>query len=229
MQKLAAKACRIDVKVGLDVLAFLRFEVVDETLVIEPDFRNRRLLVLDATLRRPFLQELAEQARIEVVAVVHLEREIRRRHGRQPLLREFPGYEELVRMTVEIDTLASQETVVKKRRYRKLVGLAHEGMEVLLEPRLGRPVAECNADLVGSVTALHPVRLLNPDRLEEVLERRGGSLADADDANIGRLDQGDIHTLVFPIGCDEVGCDPPGGPAAENHNTFFVAEHDRPL
>jgi len=45
----------------------------------------------------------------------------------------------------EIDALAAQETVVKKRRYRKLVGLAHEGMEVLLEPRLGRPVAECSS------------------------------------------------------------------------------------
>ena len=157
-----------------------------------------------------------------MVAITHLEREVRRGNRGEALLCEFPLDEKLARVAVEVDALAAQETVVEKGRHDQLVGLAQERVEILLEARPGGPAAERNADLVRGVAARHPVALLGADELEELLQRRRRALAHADDADVGRFDQRDVDVLVAPVQGKQVGGDPAGGAAAENDNALHA-------
>ena len=111
-------------------------------------------------------------------------------------------------------------------RHRDLVGLALEGVEILVETRLGRPVPERDADLVGRVTARHPVRLLDADDVEEKLERRRRPFTDTDDADVGRLHERDLDVLICPVGRHQVGGDPAGGAAAEDYDALGAFTHN---
>ena len=160
-----------------------------------------------------------------MIAVVHVEGEIRRSNGRQSLPGKLPCQEELARVSVKIDSLAAQETVVKKSGDREFVRLTKERMKVFIESGLGGPVPECDAHLVGRVAALHPVFFGNADDFQEGFEWRCGAFTDTDNADIRRFNQRDVETLVCPMRRNQVRSYPAGGSTAQDHDTLHAVIH----
>ena len=118
---------------------------------------------------------------------------------------------------------------VEKARNREFVGLAHEWMKILVESGFGRPVPERNADFVGGIASCHPVTFLYTDNIQKVFEWWRRALAYADDANIRRFHQRDIEASVLPVLRYQIGGNPSGGAATEDHDTFHAVFHNSSL
>src|SRR5258706_10121574 len=93
----------------------------------------------DAALQRLALQELAEQGRVEVVAMPDVEGEVLGRLRRQAARRQACGDEKTVRMSMQIGAVDTRVGVVHELRHRQIVEHRGKGMKITRVARLGGP------------------------------------------------------------------------------------------
>ena len=135
---------------------------------------------------------------------------------RQLALRQHAGEEEAVRMAVDVGATATDHAVVEERRRRALVDLVRERVKVVLKAGASGPAMKTDASLVGGIAARHPIRFGDAEAVEESLQLRCRTLADANDADVGRFQHRDRHRAIRPAFCHQARCHPAGGAAAEN-------------
>src|SRR2546429_3909394 len=135
---------------------------------------------------------------------------------RPPRSTLFP-YTTLFR-SLEIGAVDARLDVVDELLHRQVVQHRGEGVEVALEPRLGRPAVEADAALVGRVAGGHPLRLLEPQAVEKAAEPRGRALANADDADRGRLPPRDLDASLDEGAREDQRRHPPRRAAADDHD-----------
>jgi hypothetical protein len=85
--------------------------------------------------------------------------------------------------------LAGPQPVLVERRAADRMAEGAERVDVAFA--LPAPVAELDAQLVGRLGLAHEVGLVEAEAGVEVADVRDGGLADADRADLGRLDQVD--------------------------------------
>jgi hypothetical protein len=140
-------------------LALLRADRLSRAVRRERGVRDVAALVAHAALDRLALQELAEQYGIKVIAVPDVEWEGLARLRRTAVGGEACGDEEAVRVRRHVGAVDARLDVVHELAHREVVEHGRERVEVLLEPRLGRPALEGDAALIGGVTGGHPLGL----------------------------------------------------------------------
>ena len=169
---------------------------------------------------RVFREEYADLVRVEMIAVADLEREIRVGVRRAVPGGEAGGKQELVGMRLNIATGPPCPRVVEELRCGVAVERGGEGVEIALIPGAVGPAFEADPELVGRVACGHPLGFGNVERVEEVLQLRRRTFADADDADLRAFDQGHADAAIPPAMRDQARGHPPGGAAAEDDDVL---------
>ena len=216
LQQQRAESGRVDVEVGLDAAPVLRVQCADRAVLGLLDPRHRALEVAHAAPGGPIAQELADQHRVEVVAVVDAERELVGRQRRQPSLRQR-GIEEIaVWMRPHVGIAPAQHGVEEVGRRAAVVEVVLERMVVGGEAGARRPAARFDRGLVGGVAARHPFRFGDAQHVEEGAQLRRRALAHADDADLRRLEHGQLQRPAGPALRHQAGRHPAGGATAQH-------------
>src|SRR5579871_5285767 len=115
-----------------------------------------------------------------------------------------------------------------------MVDVGREWMEVAFESWLVRPADKFNPGLIGRIALRHPFGFRYSERVEESLELRRRTFADADDSDRRRFDERYFCSVVAPPAVQQVRSHPPGrasaededGPRRGRHLTGRRGEHD---
>src|SRR5438874_9547261 len=190
------EAAAVDEEVRRYRLALLRADRGEVAVGVEVRVRHMAALVAHAAIDRFAVQELPEQHGVEVIAVPDIEGEALARLRGATLGGQARSDEVAVRMRLEIGAVDARLDVVDELLHRQVVQHRGEGVEVAPEPRLGRPAVEADAAVVGRVAGGHPLRLLEPQAVEEAAEPRGRALTNADDSDRGGLQQRDLDASL---------------------------------
>ncbi len=217
----AAETGAVDEQVAFNALA--RFERDGRNEAAFGILVDRGDLALDALDTEGFTkpaQVRAVQRRVEVVGVRQgtvLSGLELARLGRQ-------HFQTIVRkLATEAHRLGMQPEVMERRHPWRFADRA-EGMEIVVtQPR---PVVERNAKLDARLAAAHEVALVDAQVAVEGANGRYRGFAHADDADLGRLDQGDIEQR--PQQLAQCGGDAPSRRAAAGDDDLFndLSVHD---
>ena len=178
------------------------------------DAGDARLAVDDAACDGKIAKIGAEQPGIEVIAIFDPEREIARRHRREPPCRQDAVEQDVVGPDRHVVAEAAIAAIENERILGMHVDLGGEGVAIAGPGGRRAPPVEPDPRLVRRAAARHPFGLFGADQFEEALQGRGRTLADADRADFGRFDQ--RHAAVGEGAFQEVCGDPARGTAARD-------------
>mmetsp|Transcript_23365 Transcript_23365/g.55532 ORF Transcript_23365/g.55532 Transcript_23365/m.55532 type:complete len:559 (-) Transcript_23365:2099-3775(-) len=210
------KAGAVDEEVGGQGLPVVKQQAGDVARFVQLDPVDMALQVADAPFDGFASEELPEQGRIEVIAIPDVERKVGPRARASSLAGEGGRDEEAVRVGVHVGAVEPRMHVVHERVHGHVVQHRRERMEVALEARPGGPAFEGDAGLVGGVAGGHPFRLLNAQPIEETAQPGRRTLANADDADLRRLQHADLQTWPVGGGGQHQRRHPAGGTATDD-------------
>ena len=176
---------------------------------------------------RDLAQILPDQHRVKMIAIAAVEREVGRCQRRPALVGQAGRNEEAIGMRGNIDPVPPRPRIGEQIARSMNVEVAWERVEIALEPGHVGPAVERNPDLVRGVAARHPFGFGDPDLVEECLQLRGRSLADADDPDVARFDQRHLGPDRAPALLEQARRHPARRAAAKDANSSRARHRQR--
>ena len=222
-----SKTARVDEQIGVEALPVLAHQSSDIAAVGHHDRSDFGVDVNHPARRCDLAQILPDQHGVEMIAIAAIEREVGRCQRRSALIRQPSRNEKEIGMRGSIDTVPPQPRIGKQIAGGMNVEVAWERVEISFEPGHVRPAVERDPDLVRCVATRHPFGLGDPDLVEECLELRGRSLADADDPDVARFDQRHLGPDCTPALLEQASRHPARRAAAKDANSSRARHRQR--